>query len=73
MTCSGKRLRVEGGSGDRDPLSVDTVRQRVARRAGSIGRPGMFLSRLPVHPRGAPPRRTARARRSASSPGDTTK
>lgn len=29
--------------------------------AGSIGRPGMFLSRLPVHPRGRPPRgRTAR-------------
>lgn len=26
MTCSGKRLRSIGGSGDRDPLSVDTVR-----------------------------------------------
>lgn len=57
MTCSGKRLlRIKWrvGGGDRTHKSVWTPFTTGPRAAGSIGRPGMLLSRLPVHPRGHP-------------------
>lgn len=54
MTCSGKRLRVEGGSGDRTPLSVDTVRQRVARRRAPLVAQGCSCHACRCIPGGAP-------------------